>query len=287
MINDPPPACYAFAVIDIHSHIMPTIDDGARTVEEAVEMARIAAEDGIEQMVSTPHMFNGLSHNPEPSEIADRVAQLNEAVRKVLSGPFTILPGNEVRISHEMVGQVRQNRVSRINGRNYMLVEFPQVSVPMAAEELFYGLQCEGVQPILVHPERNSQIQADPSIVANFVEHGILIQVTAMSVTGEFGPAAKTCADRLLRHNCVHFLASDAHRPGRRRPVLSKGKAAAAVIIGEERARALVYDNPLAAIRGEKLQVDSPIPFGSSVNGPNRPNRSNPKRSFLSRFFSQ
>src|SRR5438094_8320861 len=108
---------------------MPTIDDGARTVEEAVEMARIAAEDGIEQMVSTPHMFNGLSHNPEPSEIADRVAQLNEAVWNVVSIPFTILPRNEVRSSHEIVVQVAQTRVSRINGRNYMLLDFPKVSV--------------------------------------------------------------------------------------------------------------------------------------------------------------
>src|SRR6266571_8756915 len=255
---------------------MPDIDDGARTVEEAVEMARIAAEDGIEEMVSTPHMFNGLSHNPEPSEIADRVARLNEAVRKVLSGPFTVLPGNEVRISHEIVGQVHQNRVSKINGRNYMLVEFPQVSVPMAAEELFYGLQCEGVQPILVHPERNSQIQADPSIVASFVEHGILIQVTAMSVTGEFGPAAKICADILLRRNCVHFLATDTHRTSSRPPILSKGRAAAAAIIGEDRARALVLDNPRAVINGEAVQVQPPIHLGSSAK---------PKRSFFSRFF--
>src|SRR6185369_16566494 len=86
-------------MIDIHSHIMPEIDDGARTVEEAVEMARIAAEDGIEYMVSTPHMFNGLSRNPEPSEILERVAALNQAI-----GPngLKILPGNEVHVSHEI-----------------------------------------------------------------------------------------------------------------------------------------------------------------------------------------
>src|SRR5436190_7963238 len=280
-------ACYSPLVIDIHSHIMPEIDDGARNLEEAVEMARIAVQDGIERMVSTPHMFNGLSQNPGPSEILDRVAALNEAIAGACGGLLKILPGNEVHISHGIVDQVRHNQVTRINQRNYMLVEFPRVTVPVAAEELFDQLRFEGVQPILVHPERNSQIQADPSIVAAFVEHGVLIQVTAMSVTGEFGPAAKICADILLRHNCVHFLASDAHRSGRRRPVLSKGKAAAAAIIGEERARALVYDNPLAAIRGEKLHVDSPIPFGSSGNGPHRPNRPNPKRSFFSRFFSQ
>ena len=169
------------------------------------------------------------------------------------------------------------HQVTKINRRNYMLVEFPRVTVPVAAEELFYGLLVEGVQPILVHPERNSQIQADPSIVAAFIEHGVLIQVTAMSVTGEFGPAAKTCAGILLRHNCVHFLASDAHRPGSRPPILSKGRAAAAALVGEDRARALVHDNPLAVVNGEALQVQPPIPFESSAT----------KRSFFSRLLQQ
>src|SRR5437667_6269706 len=99
---------------------MPTIDDGARTVEEAVEMARIAAEDGIEYMVSTPHMFNGLSHNPEPSEILERVAALNEAIKAKVGKNITILPGNEVHISHDIAEQAKNNRVTKINQRNYM-----------------------------------------------------------------------------------------------------------------------------------------------------------------------
>jgi len=240
-------------------------------------MVRIAVEDGVEQIVSTPHMFNGLSHNPGPAEILDRVAALNEAIAAG-GGLVKILPGNEVHISHEIVSQAKHHQVTTINRRNYMLVEFPRVTVPVAAEELFCGLLEEGVQPILVHPERNSQIQAAPSIVAGLIERGVLIQVTAMSVTGDFGPAAKICAGILLRHNCVHFLASDAHRPDRRPPILSKGRAAAAAVIGEDRARALVYGNPLAVVNGEALQVQPPIPFESSAKS---------KRSFLSRLFQQ
>jgi protein-tyrosine phosphatase len=260
-------------VIDIHSHIMPQIDDGARSLEEALEMARIAAEDGIEYMVSTPHMFNGLSHNPEPSEILERVAALNEAIG---SNGVKILPGNEVHISHEIAEQARNNRVTKINQRNYMLVEFPQLTVPVGAEELFYRLLLQGVRPILVHPERNGQIQNHPSIVAKFIERGVFIQVTAMSVTGEFGPAAKASAEALLRHGCVHFLATDTHRTKSRPPILSKGRDAAAAIIGEARASALVEANPRAVINGEALEVPPPIPFGSSAKA---------KRSLLSRFF--
>jgi protein-tyrosine phosphatase len=253
---------------------MPEIDDGARSVEEAVEMARIAADDGIEYMVSTPHMFNGLSGNPEPSEILERVAALNEAIND--PNGLKILPGNEVHVSHDIADHARNNRVMKINQRNYMLVEFPQLTVPIGADELFYKLLLQGVRPILVHPERNGQIQATPSIVGKFVERGVYIQVTAMSVTGEFGPAARQTAETLLRHNCVHFLASDAHRTKSRPPILSRGRDAAAMIIGPGRATALVEGNPLAVIKGELLRVEPPIPFGGSGK---------PKRSFFSRLF--
>lgn len=250
---------------------MPEIDDGARSVEEAVKMAEVAAADGIEMMVSTPHMFNGLSHNPLPDEIRERVDQLQSAVGSTLK----IIPGNEVHISHEIAEQAKADRVTRINNRNYMLVEFPQLTVPLGVEDLFYKLQLQNIHPILVHPERNAQIQGRPSIVAGFVERGVLIQVTAMSVTGEFGPVPQECAEILLRHNCVHFLATDAHRPDRRPPILSRGRDAAAEIVGPERAQKLVYDNPLAVVNGEALTLEPVIPFKATDR----------KKSFLGRFF--
>jgi len=259
-------------MIDIHSHIMPDIDDGARSMEEAVEMAEIAAADGIEQMVSTPHMFNGISHNPDPSEIFERVAMLQKAIGDRL----IVLPGNEVHISHEIAEQARNDRVVRINNRNYLLVEFPQLTVPIGADELFYKLQLQSICPILVHPERNAQIQSRPAIVGGFVERGVLVQVTAMSVTGEFGTNAKNTAATLLRHNCVHFLATDAHRASRRPPILSKGRDAAARLVGEATARCLVYDNPLAVVNGDQVRTEPPIPFGSQRRE---------RLSFFSRFF--
>jgi len=259
-------------MIDIHSHIMPEIDDGARNLDEAIEMARIAAADGIKYMVSTPHMFNGLSSNPQPAEILERVRLLNEAISGI---GVTILPGNEVHISHEIAEQAKEDRFTTINQQNYMLVEFPQFTVPVGAHELLYRIQLERIRPILVHPERNGQIQNHPSLVAEFIERGVLIQITAMSVTGEFGPAAKACADVLLRHHCVHFLATDTHRPKSRPPILSRGRDAAAAIIGAEAAAALVDANPRAVIEGDGLVLLPPIPFGFSK----------PKR-FFGRFFS-
>ena len=202
-------------MIDIHSHILPDLDDGARDLAESVEMARIAVEDGIEQMVATPHMFNGLSHNPRPDEVLDRV----EALQKEIGDALKLLPGNEVHIAHDIVEKAAAQEVTPINQKNYMLIEFPSMNVPVGAEGLFYKLLINGIVPILVHPERNAQVQNRPSIVAGFVERGVRIQVTAMSITGEFGSAARRCVETLLNHNCVHFIATDTHRPDRRPPV--------------------------------------------------------------------
>lgn len=153
-----------------------------------------------------------------------------------------------------------------------MLVELPQFTVPVGVGGLVTRLRQEGTFPILVHPERNAELQSHPSIAAGFIEHGAFIQVTAMSVTGEFGKAARACAETLLRHNCVHFLATDTHRPRGRPPVLSKGRDAAASLVGEEKARRLVLDNPAAVIEGRPIAAEAPLPFEA-------------KRSLLSRFF--
>jgi protein-tyrosine phosphatase len=245
-------------MIDIHSHILPQLDDGARTLEEALEMARLAVEDGIQQMVCTPHMFNGLSRNPEPAEVLDRVGALQEAVG---SEGLRLLPGNEVHFTHEILDKVRTNGVTKLNRLNYMLVEFPALSVPPGASELFQELLSNGVRPILVHPERNAQLQMRRSMVADFVQQGLYVQITAMSITGEFGTAARNCAESLLRHNCVHFIATDTHRAERRPPILSSGRDAAAEIVGSAGARKLVYDNPLAVITGGEIKADPPTSY--------------------------
>jgi len=152
----------------------------------------------------------------------------------------------------------------------------PTPSVPRGTKAWFKKLKLQGVNPILVHPERNMEIQRYPWIVADLVTDGILTQVTAMSVAGQFGTAAKICADSLLRHNCVHFLATDTHRPEKRPPVLSRGRDAAAAIVGADAARLLVEDNPLAVVMGEPIVPSAVISY-------EKPSGS--ARSFFSRMF--
>jgi len=221
-------------------------------------MARIAAEDGIEQMVCTPHMFNGRSNDAQPDEIATRVSGLQ---KEIGAGRLKLLPGNEVHISHQIAKQARDHRFTRINNGNYMLLEFPAMMIPVGADDVFYKLQLAGLSPILVHPERNAQFQANPALVESFVRRGVFVQVTAMSVAGEFGVKAQKCAESLLRHQCVHFLATDTHRPKTRPPILSRGRDAAAAIIGPVGARRLVEDNPLAVISGKSFNPPPPISY--------------------------
>jgi protein-tyrosine phosphatase len=262
------------SMIDIHSHILPEIDDGARSLTEAMQMAGTAVGDGIRQVVCTPHMFNGISDNPEPAEVLERVARLQEAIAHT---GLRVYPGNEVHLTHDIAQQARTNRVTRLNNKNYMLVEFPSVTIPVGAEDLFEALKDEGVRPILVHPERNLRFQTRPALIADFVSRGVYVQVTAMSVTGEFGSAAQRCAEEMMRHNCVHFLATDAHRSERRPPILSRGRAAAALILGPDKASRLVQDNPLAVVTGLPLEVDPLIPWDKP------PEKS--KGTFFGRFF--
>ena len=244
-------------MIDIHSHILPNLDDGARSLEESLEMARIAAEDGITHMIATPHIFNGLSSDPQPDEILTRVAELQEHLGSMIQ----ILPGNEVHVTHDIVEKLMANKLTRLNQQNYVLIEFPTMHVPIGADLLFNRLQVEGVIPILVHPERNMRIQQRPSIVEKFVRAGVRIQVTAMSVSGRFGAAALQCVERLLKHDCVHFIATDTHRPERRPPILSEARKAAGRILGAEAASKLVEDHPRAVIEGRAFEVRPPRAF--------------------------
>jgi protein-tyrosine phosphatase len=262
-------------MIDIHSHILPEVDDGARSLDEALAMARIAAEDGIEQIVCTPHMFNGISGNPYPTEVVERVGSLQAAIGP---GGLRVLPGNEVHITHEIVEQAKTDRVTKLNRQNYMLVEFPALTVPFVAADIFERLQVNGVRPILVHPERNAQLQLQPGLVAGFVQRGVYVQITAMSLTGEFGPGARRCAESLIRHNCAHFLATDAHRAERRPPILSRARDAAARLFGAEKARKLVYDYPLAVISGVPIEAEAIVPFDGNAEE---------KPSLFSKLFGQ
>lgn len=196
-------------MIDIHSHILPGIDDGAQDEEASVELARAALAEGITRIVATPH-YNQTYVNAK-ADILPRVTRLNE--RLASEGlPLDVLPGQEPRIFGEFVADYEQgNIVSLNNDGHYVLIELPSSRVPRYTGRLLYDIQMNGLIPIIVHPERNQGLLAEPDTLYQFVLDGALTQITAGSVTGHFGKAIKKFTDQLIEHHLAHVLASDVH----------------------------------------------------------------------------
>ncbi len=202
-------------MIDLHCHILPDIDDGAKTIEDSVDMARKAVAEGITHILATPHYKNGHWDNEKP-EILALVDELQDEL-DARDIPLTIFPGQEVRINGEIFDDMEQGKVQFIDeGNQYVLIEFPTPTIPEYAESLFFEMQREGVTPVIVHPERNHAILKDPDKLLNLVEKGALAQLTAASYTGAFGKDIQKLSKQLIEADLVHFLASDAHNIGSR-----------------------------------------------------------------------
>ena len=232
-------------MIDIHCHILPGVDDGAADLVEAVKMAEIALADGISGIVAT-------SHIKEPIIDGQFLFTCHEMLTKCLEKkmiPVDIFLGSEVSIFVDS----SIFKFYTINGTKYILVEFPDVHLSKNTGETLFNLILNGFRPIIAHPERNSSILRKPDILFDLLNMKVLVQITAGSLTGMFGPDAKACARFLLQKGVVSFIASDAHSAGFRRPVLSEGVQAAGKIVGRQEALKLVTTNPRAMLAGETV----------------------------------
>lgn len=232
-------------MIDIHCHILPDIDDGPRTFEESIAMATMAAEDGIAAIVATPHLNEKLY---DPVEISRRVSYLKHQLR-VKAIPVSILQGADVSV----VFKPHQVHGFTINDTNYILVEFPHTHLPKHAAEILHQFVAEGLRPIITHPERNPGISANPPLLKEIMGTNQYVQITAGSLTGEFGRDAKHCAEYLVKAGLVDVIATDAHSTTFRRPRLHAGMEAAAKLVGFEQARNMVFRNPVKIISGLDL----------------------------------
>ncbi|GBD38657.1 Tyrosine-protein phosphatase YwqE [bacterium HR37] len=208
-------------VVDIHCHLLPDMDDGARSWEESLKMARIASESGINTVVATPHWIQGTVWEPNPDVVRKKVSELNELLCKNCI-PLSVFPGMEIGISENVVELVSSGRVLTLAEGRYVLVEVPFFSLPVGIEEVVYRLVDRGFFPILAHPERSRDIQKNPKRICDLVDNGALIQITAGSLCGCFGGKAKKCALELIELDAVHIVASDAHSSDKRPPLLSK-----------------------------------------------------------------
>lgn len=201
-------------MIDIHCHILPEVDDGARNVEESLEMARAAVKQGIRTIIATPHHQNQQYNNPKP-QILQKTSELNAALKEA-SIPLTVLPGQETRIYGDLLVDFHKEEILSLNHTNYLFIELPSGQVPRYTEQLLFEIQMQGLIPIIVHPERNQGFIENPGLLYQLVKKGAMSQVTAASVTGAFGKKIKHFSQQLIEANLTHFIASDAHNTSNR-----------------------------------------------------------------------
>ena len=246
-------------MIDIHSHLLPGLDDGAGSWEETVEMARVAVRDGVRVMVATPHMmWDGAYANRAPA-VLDRVAEAQWRLEEA-GVPLEITAGGEIYLSPETpVGLKSGELLTYGNQGRFALVELPSAEVPAYAEGVFFTCEVQGIRLVLAHPERNPAVMGDLSRVISWVERGLLLQVNARSLLGESGPRVQEAAEALLQRRLVHFVASDAHSVLRRAPGLARARARIRALVGEEMARTLVEENPRRLLEGEVVRVWEPV----------------------------
>jgi len=195
-------------MIDIHCHILPGVDDGAKNVEDSITMAKEAAKEGIHTIVATPHLNN--QYDNRKVEIREKVEELNLNLQAANIN-VKILPGQEPRIFGEILADFEKGDIQTLNDSQYLFIEFPSSHVPRYTEKLLFDLQVKGLTPIIVHPERNAELIERPDVLYNLVEKGALTQVTASSLCGYFGKKIKNFSIQLIENNLTHFIASDAH----------------------------------------------------------------------------
>ena len=239
-------------MIDIHHHCLPDVDDGPRGYDEAVEMLAMAAEEGIETIVATPHVLRGRWPVRSPRELEDRAQTLRE---KTGNKPRLIL-GSEYFFAHDMADVLEAgNAIVPLAGSRYVLLELAANSVPPLFEQPLYRAQLAGWIPIIAHPERNLVFQSRPDLLAALIHHGARTQITVTSLLDAFGRDARVAAETFLRLGLVHFVATDAHNTDKRPPQVKEGLSALRALTGDSVADALSRHNPAAVIENR------PLPF--------------------------
>lgn len=238
-------------MIDIHSHILPEMDDGPETIEEAIEIARLAAADGTKTIFATPHMAE-TNEFATATCVSESVKELQKAI-DAQGITLNVAPGVEVYPSDDVLRAVDAGLPVKLASSNYLLLDCPLNIIPMGFEQLVFSLQTRGITPILAHPERSVVIQEKPQILEPLVSRGMLVQCNASSILGIHGRQAEETMMLFLQHKWVHFVASDAHSAGRRRPRLSEAVDTLLNLVGSEMTQELAWHNGQRILNGEKV----------------------------------
>ena len=237
---------------DIHCHILPGIDDGPESLEEAMAMARIAASDGVRAVIATPHGVQVADQGGRDA-LVRRVQEFSDELR-AQDVDLKVNMGVEYLLVPQLMEEARRGAAIGLHESRYLLVEIDFFQYPLYTDETLFQLQLAGFAPVLAHPERQATIQERPELLTGLVERGVLSQITGGSLLGAFGQLAQRSAEHLLKKNLVHLVASDGHSATKHRPpVMAEAIGAVERLVGEDAAHTLGVVNPAAVL------ADSPV----------------------------
>ena len=245
-------------MVDLHCHVLPGLDDGPDTMEESLEMAEAAIVDGITHVVATPHSNDKFWFD------FTQVRRLRDELQARVGNRIQFATGCDFHVNPENLALLRkQPREYCINQHDCLLVEFNEISIPLAMDRTLHEMQLSGLRLIVTHPERNVILRTHPERLREWVRRGCFVQVTGNALTGAFGPTAQQIALQWIGEGLVHFVASDAHN-NRSRPLrLQTAYDVVADQFGERKARGLIVENPGAAFEGRDLphvpEVEKPV----------------------------
>jgi protein-tyrosine phosphatase len=242
-------------MIDLHCHVLPGVDDGAPDLADTLTMARAAVEQGCRAIAATSHLWEGL-FGTSPELLEEELPSVVEAVRNA-GIPLEVLPGAENYFAGGDPERFAARAVPLCQGSS-VLVDFSLDEVPDGIIEMIGAFAARGRRPVIAHPERNRELQADPTPIADWIERGAIIQVNASSMLGIHGEEARDAAELLLESGAVHVLASDAHDLRRRPFCLGRGRERAAELVGADEAARLAVERPWRVARGEPIEVVRP-----------------------------
>lgn len=240
-------------MLDIHCHIIPAIDDGAKDLETSLKMLEIAQNNGTKAIVATPHVIEG-EWLPAWEQIVAG-CRLLEAEGRERGWDLPVYPGGEVAIHRDILELVKEPGPYCLNGGRYMLVELPAIDIPGFTEDFFFSLQARGITPVLAHPERHPLLAKDPEILVEWIRRGVLTQVNGSSLMGRMGERSRQTAELLLARDMVHCIGSDAHSARHRNPDLAATREKLTGLIGAEKTRQILTTNPRHIINSQDVEI--------------------------------
>ena len=246
-------------MIDFHSHILPNIDDGSRSIEETFNLIKEAKEVGFEGIVLTSHYIEGYYE----TDVPERDVWVN-AIKENLNTKgidIDLYLGNEIYISENMMDLLINNKASTINNTCYVLFEMPLNVEPMDLYNVIYSLQENKLIPVLAHPERYKFVQKEPELIYDLIEKGVLMQANYGSILGQYGENAQMIVRKFFENNMIHFLGSDVHRQNTIYKKIPRALEAISEIIGEEKLRELTTTNPKLALNNKRIDIEEPEEF--------------------------